>query len=446
MFKRIISLFSAIVLIFCIVSIPANAYDPTGFDIDAKVALLASLDTDEVLYSKDADKKVYPASITKIMTATLILESEKYSPDKKIAMTEEVLKLISGTGSVVSNFKAGEEFTHLDLVYTVLMTSFGDCTYLAAIEFGGSIEGFVDMMNDKARQLGLKGTHYQNPVGLHDENNYTTATDTLILTKYALKNKTFREVCETTRYTISTNFTQKRTLTTTNYLQDPNTNYYYSYAKGVKTGFTDEAGRCLVSTASYDGYNYICILFGCTAGGDRRYEFVDSKNLYRWAFNNFEFKTVANTSSPVYEVAVTLSSQTDFVPLYVEKSFVSVLPKEADDSTIEIKPKPFKQSVQAPIKKGDILGTADIIYAEQVIGTVNLVAGEDVEKSPWLAVGNGIKNFFNSVYMKILFVLLGIAILIFIISVIRLNSGRRKKRKVKYIPYNESEEKNNDVY
>lgn len=445
MVKKIFSLILIFCMVFCL-TFTANAYDPTGFDLNAKVALLASLDTDEVLYSKDGDKRVYPASITKIMTTILMLEDESFDPDAKVTMTAEVLKMIRGTGSAVSNFKAGEEFTQKDLVYTVLMSSFGDCTYLAAIEYEGSVENFVAKMNKKAKELGLKNTNYVNPIGLHDENHYTTANDTLKLAKYALKNKLFKEVCETTKYTISTNFTEKRTIVTTNFLQDPNTNYFYKYAKGVKTGYTDEAGRCLVSTASYNGYNYICILFGCTPRGAQRYEFLDSKNLYRWAFNNFEMKTVADTQNPVCEIEVTLSAQTDFVPLYVEKSFSSVLPKEADDSTIEIRPKPFKDSVQAPIKKGQVLGTADIVYAEKVIGTVNLVAGENVEKSFWLSAMDGVKNFFTSIYMKIILIAAGLVVLAFIISVIVLNSGRGKKRKVKYIPYNEREENDNEKY
>ncbi len=435
MVKKIIS----IILIICLFTIPTltvSAYEPTGFDITANAAMLVSLDTDEVLYSKNADDRVYPASITKIMTTILILESEKYNPDAKIAMTEEVLDLISGTGSSVSLMTAGEEITQLDLVYMVLMASFGDSAYLAAIHFGGSVEGFVDMMNAKAKELGLTGTHYQNPVGLHDEDNYTTARDTYILTKYALENKTFKEACTTTRYTVQS---LNKTLSTTNFMQDTTTNYYYTYAKGVKTGYTDEAGRCLVSTASYNGYNYMCVLFGCPPNAGQRYEFIDSKNLYRWAFNNFEFKQVADTANPICEIEVELSLQTDFISLYVEDGFISVLPADADDSTISIVPHPTAESVKAPIKKGDVLGTADIIYAEQVIGSVNLVSNEDIEKSLMLTVWDAIKRFFTSSYMKVVYIIIIVLIAAFIIAVIKMNSGRRR-RKVKYVPYNKHSE------
>lgn len=434
MLKRVFSAFLIICLIFTPI-LTVSAYEPSGVEITANAAMLVSLDTDEVLYEKNADQKVYPASITKIMTTLLILESDKYSPDAKIAMTDEALDLISGTGSSVSLLKAGEEISQLDLVYMVLMSSYGDCALLAATHYGGSVENFVAMMNTRAAELGLTGTHYENPIGLHHEENYTTARDTYILTKYALQNETFKEVCESTRHTVKTSLSGDRVLSTTNFLQDNTTNYYYTYAKGVKTGYTDEAGRCLVSTASYNGYNYMCLVFGCPP--NEKNHFIESKELYRWAFNNFEFKKVADTENPVAEIGVELSLDTDFVSLYVEESFVSVLPKDADDSTISIVPHPTKETVDAPIKKGQVLGTADIIYAEQVIGTVNLISNENIEKSTMLTVLRAVKQFFTSSYMKVLYVLIALAVLIFIISVIKLNSKKSKKRKIKYVPYNE---------
>ena len=433
-FSIIFSVFLAVSVIFAPISV--SAYEITGFDITAKAGMLVSMDTGEILYSNNIDNKVFPASITKIMTVTLMLESEKYDPAGKVAMTKEVEDLILGTGSAVSNFQIGEEITQLDLVYTVLMSSFGDCAYLAAIYYGGSVDEFVNMMNNKAEELGLTGTHYSNPVGLHDEQTYTTVRDIYTLTTYALKNETFKTVCETSRYTIeATNKSAKRILSTTNFLQDPNTNYYYQYAKGVKTGYTDEAGRCLVSTASYNGYNYMCILMNCPPNADKRYEFIESANLYRWAFNNFSFKQVANSTEPVCEIPVELSLDTDFVSLYFEKPFVTVLPNGADDSTIVVKTKLSSDKVEAPVKKGDVLGTADIVYAEQVIGTVNLVAGDNVKASKLLIGIKYVKGFFSSVYMKIVYALIVLAILIFILMIIKLNIARIRKRKVKYIPY-----------
>ena len=438
MLKKLFSIIFTVILVFSVLLTPltASAYEITGFDITAKAGMLVSMDTDEILYSNNIDQKMYPASLTKIMTVILMLESEKYDPAGKVAMTKEVQRLISGTGSAVSNLQIGEEITQLDLVYTVLMSSFGDCAYLAAVYYGGSVEGFVVQMNEKAAELGLTGTHYSNPVGLHEDENYTTARDVYTLMGYALKNETFKTVCGASRYTIeATNMSGKRTLSTTNFLLDNTTNYYYQYAKGGKTGYTDEAGRCLVSFASYNGYNYMCVLMNCPPNADKRYEFIESAELYRWAFNNFSFKEVANSTDPVCEMPVELSLDTDFVSLYFEKPFVTVLPNEADDSTIVVKTHLKSESVEAPVKKGDILGTADVIYAEQVIGTVNLVAGGSVKESKLLIALKYIKSFFGSVYMKVVYVLIALAVVIFILMIIRLNIARIRKRRVKYIPY-----------
>ena len=443
--KKIFCIFFALLFSFITVFSPigVSAYEPIGIDIKAKAGMLVSIDTGEILFEKNIDSKVYPASITKIMTSVLMLESNKYNPDGKLAMTEEVLKMISGTGSSVSNMTAGEEFTQKDLLYMVLMSSFGDMAYLAADYYEGGVEQFVGKMNAKAKELGLSGTHYANPIGLHDEQNYTTVRDIYTLTLYALKNKTFREVCETVRYKLpATNKSHERTLSTTNFLMDTSTNYYYQYAKGVKTGYTDEAGRCLVSTASYNGYSYMCILMGCPPNAGRRFEFLNSSELYRWAFNNFSFKEIANSTEPVCEMPVRLSMETDFIPLYFEKPFVSVLPNDIDDSTIVVKPKLKAESVDAPVKKGEVMGQAEVIFAENVIGTVNLVAGESVKPSVILQIGDYVKRIFTSVYMKILYVLIALAVILFILLCIRLNKGKLKKRKVRYVPYNGEERTN----
>ena len=440
--KRILS--AIITILICLnVCIPAYAFEPAGFTVSAEAGMLVSLDTGETLYEKNIDKKMYPASLTKIMTVTLMLESPSFDPNAKVSMNAEVDRYITGTGSAVSTLKAGEEITQLDLLYYVLMSSAGDCAYLAAMTYGGTVENFVDMMNEKAAQLGLSGTHYSNPVGLHSEDTYTTVRDVRTLTEYALKNETFATACGSSRYKVAaTNMSGERTLSTTNFMLDSTTNYYYSYTTGVKTGFTNEAGRCLVSTASYNGYNYLCILMKCPTNTGRREEFIESKELYRWAFNNFEYKKVADSINPVCEIEVELSFDTDHLPLYLEEGFVTVLPTDADTSTIKIEPHPTASSVDAPIKKGDRLGTADIIYAERVIGTVNLVARDNVKQSGLLKVLRSVKRFFSSSGMKIVYCLIAAAIIVFIAAVIKMNSGRGKKRsrKVKYIPYDEKRE------
>ena len=445
--KKIFSIFFICFLIITSVFVPisASAYEVTSFEITAEAGMLISLDTGEVLWEKNADKKMYPASITKIMTAVLMVESDKWNPEAKVTLTKAALDKTLGTGLAVSLLNEGEEFTQLDLLYMVLLSSFGDCAYLAADIYGGSLEGFVQMMNDKAKELGLNGTHYSNPVGLHEEETYTTARDTYNLCVYAKKHDIISEICGKSRYKLVTTNGTTRTLSTTNFLLDRSTNYFYEYASGFKTGFTNAAGRCLVSTASrkYGGqtYNYMCILLKCPNSPQKRFEFAESRELYRWAFNNFSFREIAKSNEPVCEIPVEMSLETDFLPLYFEKPFISVLPNEADDSTIVIKTHFENEAATAPIKKGDVLGYAEVMYAEKVIGKVALIAGQDVKVSGLLQFWELIKDIFTSKYMKAVYLIIVAIIVGFILVMIKLN-WPRKKRKVKYIPYKERDYKN----
>ncbi len=445
MLKRIFSLFFVFLLCFTLAfsSLSVSAYEVNGFEITAKSGMLVSLDTGEVLYSNNTDLKVYPAAITNIMTAMVILESDKYAPDAKITMTEKALTDILGTGVAVSNTKAGEEFTHTDLLHFIIMCSSGDAGYLAADYFYGSHEVFVEKMNELALKIGMKNTNFTNPIGLQDENHYTTVEDIRILSEYALKNKTFKEIASKHRYNMAaTNMRDKRVLSTTNFLLDNTTNYYYQYATGLKTGYTDEAGRCIVSTASYNGYNYLCILMNSPNNPLKRNELKESADLFRWAFNNFKFKEVAKSDEPVCEIPLELSMDTDFIPLYFEKPFVSVLPADADESTIVIKTKLIGDSVKAPVKKGQVLGKAQVVFAEKVIGEVNLVAGEDVKANALLKTVDIVNGIFTSVYMKVLYAVLTVVAIVFIILCIRMNLSKMKKRRVKYIPYDGKEREN----
>ena len=447
--KKLFSIFFICFLIISSVFVPisANAYEVTSFEITAQAGMLVSLDTGEVLWEKNADQKMYPASITKIMTAIIMVESDIWNPEGKVTLTKAALDKTLGTGLAVSLMNAGEEFTQLDLLYMVFLSSFGDCAYLAADIYGGSLEGFVEMMNNKAEELGLSGTHYSNPVGLHEEETYTTARDTYNLCVYAKKYDVINEITSKSRYQVVTTKGTVKTLSTTNFLLDRSTNYYYQYACGFKTGFTNAAGRCLVSTATKTQrgktYNYMCILLKCPNSNQKRYEFVESRQLYNWAFSNFSFKEVAKSNEPVCEIPLEMSLETDFLPLYFDKPFISVLPNEADDSTIVIKTYFENETATAPIKKGDKLGYAEVIYAEKVIGKVDLIANNDIKASKLLQFWELIKNIFTSTYMKIVYLIIGLVIVGYILIMIKLNLPR-KRRRMKYIPYKERDYKNNE--
>lgn len=435
-------IFPIILSIFLILGLfsplSASALEISGVDIRAEAAILASLDTGEVIYSKNADAKLYPASLTKIMTSLVVLRNTPDLDKEILTVSKSALWEISGTGSTVTGVLEGEKITARQALSCLMITSGGDVAHVIAEHYGGSTEGFVKMMNDEAKKLGLTSTHFANPHGLHDDDHYTTANDMFIITKAALEYEALRDMCSVSRYKMAaTNMHDERTLVTTNYLIDVSTAYYYKYANGLKTGFTEKAGRCLVSTASKDGYNYVCILMKSPArlesGEGVRYEFTDSKNLFIWAFDNLEYKTALSKDKAICEVKVTGSFDADFATLTPEKDFMTILPKGADDSTITYKTNLSSDRVKAPIKKGDVLGSADIYYGEKQLGSVDLIATDDIAESNLLTILASIGKFFTSKTFMIICIVILMLVVLFFMYIVWINRNRKKhKRKVVY--------------
>lgn len=451
MVKKIFPIILIFILLFSLVfSTNASAYEISGFEVRAKTALLVSLDTDEVIYSKNADEKMYPASLTKIMTAVIVLENTEDLDKETVTVSKSALTKILGTGSTVMGLVEGEVVTARQLLYGLLMTSGGDAAYVITEHWGGTTSEFAKLMNNKAKELGMNSTNFVNPHGLHDDDHYTTASDLAKLIKHALQFEDFKTIVGARRYSMeATNLYKARTLVTTNYLIDSSTAYYYRYVKGIKTGYTDMAGRCLATYAEKNGYEYMCILMGSPnkneAGQSVRYEFTDTKNLYEWAFNNFEYKNIGNTTLPICEMPVELSMDAEHVSLVLERDFAAIMPKQANDSTIQVVPHLVAEKVKAPVKKGDLLGTADVMYAEQVIATVNLVAANDVESSGMLVVLSHIKGFFTSKFFKAFVIIILMLLVLFAMYCVYLNRNRsRKKRKVVYKPLKKEEIDNNN--
>lgn len=448
MFKKIFCIFIIVLLSVSVTVVPTSAYTPTNFEVDAEGAMLVNMDTGDVLYQKNIDKKLYPASLTKLMTALVLYENSTDVDSETITVSDYAIKSLQGTDSSTGGLKVGEILTVRQMLYVLLMSSANEGANAIAEHVAGNVEAFCEKMNQKAQQLGMLGTHYVNAHGLHDVEHYTTVSDMHKLTTAILSVDVLKEIVNTAQYKLSaTNKNPARTLTTTNFLmlnngqkciseKYKNKAYYYKYAKGVKTGYTNAAGRCLVSTASKNGYNYMCILMNSPVlenGKKIRMEFGDSKALYEWAFNEFEYKTMLSAEEIVGEVPIDLSSDTDFISAVPEKSLSAIVPKIADSSTVSLDIRWYEEKFSAPIEKGDFLGECDVVYAGEVLGTVTLVASQDVERSTFMYVGRGVGDFFSTLFGHWAFYLvLGIIaaiIIVFIISLVILNSPKHKKKK-----------------
>lgn len=429
--KKLLSLVFVLVFVVCAASVSAYAYKPT-FETKAKAAILYNNDTDTVVYSKNADEKMFPASLTKIMVAVLFVENCDNLQDLTLTVSEDIYLRYRYSDAVIAGFETGDKVNGYDLLAYTLVKSCADAAGLIAEYVSGSEDAFIDLMNKKAVEIGLANTHFENCHGLHDENHYSTARDMCILTKYAMQYSVITDIVKVARYETKDNIT----LAATNLLIDPSSEYYYKYATGFKTGFTDEAGRCLASTATYDGMTYISVLLGCPAQEnslENRYEFLDTAEFFRWAFTNFSYRSVVNAGETIDSIPIAYSWDNDTVNIRPEKEVYALIPNDADLSTVELKPEYTQKSVEAPVKKGQKVGTVSVYYAGEKIGETSAVIAESVEGSQLLRVTAAVKRFFKkykNIFLGVL-VLIILVVIVFAAAVIRLNSKRKKYGRVR---------------
>ncbi len=349
----------------------------------AEAVYLADMKSDKVLYERNADEKLYPASTTKIMTAILVLENADLT--QTITAQTEAISPITNQHSHMG-ILIGEELTVEQLLYGMLVYSANDAANVLAVHLGGSIEGFAQMMNDKAKELGANDTHFVNPHGFHDDNHYTTAHDLALMAKYAMQNEKFREIVKTDMYIIepTNKYKEIRYLSNTNHLVSKRrqANYFYSKAIGIKTGFTDEAGSCLVAAAVDGDTELLSVVMKCKNSSELNgaYSFSESEDLLEYGFENFKYITIAGSNDIVKDSKVYEAKNNVRVALVPQNDVSALLPVNIDIEK-EIEPIfALNEDISAPILTGDVLGSVSYEYQGQIVGTANLIAANDVEK------------------------------------------------------------------
>jgi len=420
------------ILIAALTVIPFEgaAVFPIEAELTAKNIYMVNVDTGMEIFSVDADEKVYPASTTKVMTALVALTYCGDLENTLVTVDERALSDLYGTGSSLSGIKSGEVIPMLDLLYCLLLPSGNDAALAIAYFVGGDIANFVEMMNTKAEALGCTNTHFANPHGLHDENHYTSAHDLYLMTMAAMEFPIFKEIVSSDSYTIyPTNLSKQRKVTNTNYMLNRYTDSYYSPTTGVKTGRTTQAGNCLISSATKNGYTYILVTMGAPTEGVRVNPcFKEAQTLFRWAFNNLTLKQVVTSGEVMGEVDVELAWNIDHVSIAPAADFKTLMPKDVDVSAVL--PQIEKaESVTAPVKKGDVLGKVTLLYANNEIGQVDLVATEDIERSEFLFALKTVSKIVTSplfIVCAMAFIALVVAYIVFMLKY------NKKSRKSSY--------------
>lgn len=402
--------------------------------IRSDIAMLYEVSSGETIYEKNIRQKAYPASTTKIMTALLALENCEM--DEPVTVTRAALNTVS-PGSSIAGLQNGEVLTMYEMLECLLVASGNDAASVIAAHIGGTVDQFVEMMNERSDELGCTGTHYTNPSGLHDENHYTTAEDLLKVTVEAMKYQEFVDIVGSAQVTIpATNkVDHPRYFNNTNQLisQAVTSENLYSKATGIKTGHTTPAGYCLVSSAEDEGLTYIAVVLGGyideTTG--RNYSYVDSINLFLWGFSDFGYRTIVSSSDPVKEIEVSLAREKDFVVLRAAEDVTAFLHEDDDVDTIFTKSISVQENISAPIESGDVLGAMTIMRGNEVYARVDLVAMNTVERSEGLYYFEQLGTFFSKPGVRAIAALLFAALIVYIVFVILYNKRRRNINKRK---------------
>lgn len=417
-------------------------------EVSAPHAILIDLDTGKTLFQQDAYSPVYPASTTKILTAILALEN--CSLDEKVTASFTAVNSVYAGGTTAS-IQEGETHTVRDLLCSLLVHSANDAAYILAEHIGGSTTSFCSMMNSRAKELGAISTYFVNPNGLPSTTHKCSAYDMALFAKHAMKNfPEFREIVKMTSYSLPVteeykqlyrneypNATDEEIVrylsTTTNHLINPNReSYYYEYATGIKTGYTDAAANCIVASAEKDGVELIVVIFGASGWTNLRNDCV---NLFEYGFSRLRSQTLSAAGTVVDTLEIK-NGEPDNNKLNVvventlKTTFSSSDLVEAFSPSISIKP-----NLKAPIESGEVIGTISYdIYNSTY--TSNLLAGNSI--APKVTIIETATNFAWGL-LKIVLWFIGIVVGLFIALVLiraYIITKRQRQRSRRRVMYN----------
>lgn len=411
------------------VSVSAEYYNMNLEDMRSEAYLLVNVDTGAVVFSQNADKQLKCASLVKTATALVAVENCD-DLDAMVTVNETAIKPLNGLYSSSADLQAGELISVRNLLFCMMLENANDAANVLAEYIGGSVENFVKMMNDRAKELGCTNTNFTNAHGLDEEGEYTTANDMYLITKKALEYSVLADMAAVVDYTVpATNMSEERELNNWFDMVENGTRYYYQYAKGFKCGMTDGAKRCASVVAYKDAYSYIGIILGCPSECIDNCGYPDNTALYearrmlRWAFSNLRMTTVAEPTDVITSVPVSLSAQADHIRLVPEKQIQALLLGTVDESSLEYIYE-IEENVMAPVEKGQVLGSVKIKYADSVIADVKLVAGDSVKRSGMMFAGHIAKK----VFLSPVFIIIAVVVIIGVMLYMTVTYNKYKKK------------------
>lgn len=389
-----------IVLTFILKCYQISAFDFYPYKLNSESVYMLNWDKNFPVVEKNINERRSPASLTKIMTFIVTYENSTDRDNTKVKVSKEILDSVDSESSGVK-LKEGEEISITNLLNCMMISSSGYAANVLAHYIGGNIENFVEMMNQKARELECNDTHFANPDGIYDQNQYSTAFDIYKIAKYAMHNPEFIDIVGKSECNIFGD--ERDPVLTTNRMLDKKRGgqYYYPWIKGIKTGFIEDAGRCLVSYAVKDNMNYLAVVMGGPIRDDQgnkleeNFAMLDTRNLYDWAFSSLKSTLLYSKSLPITEINMEFAFGKDKLLLAPDSDVYLVIPQDLNEEEININYE-IPDNINAPISKGDKIGEAKINYRGEIIGSFNVVSLETFKKSNILVISKTLKDIISS--------------------------------------------------
>ncbi len=437
MFKKAVSMILTIALVISALTVPAFA-ESAPPELSAEGVLLIDLTTGEVLYEKDPDKQLYPASTTKMMTALLVMENLNLNTTLKADAD------VASTGGTRLGMKAGEQISAKDALYEMLIGSCNDLAVLLAKAVAGTVEDFAVMMNEKAKEIGCTNTHFVNPSGLHDENHYTTANDLALIAVYCMKKPEFREIVKRSTYTYvrgkgADNPGATETMSSSNWLLNDTSHYMYvgdtrrtpkyDGCIGIKTGWTSQAKGCLVGAATKNGTTLMSVVLKSNGSTNGSYErFIDSIKLLDWGFANYRTYQAASMGKEMGTIAVR-NGEFNKVRAVLSTDVYTTLTTLQKDSEVTTQVR-LDNSVTAPFDQGTPCGKMDVFVDGQKVGEYDIITASAIKKGGILSVF-GIEDATAKKIFAAALIILVVAVVVFIVNLAmrKVKSDKKRARK-----------------
>ena len=415
--KRIFAFLTCVAVLTGLLAVgaaPAHAAYmlPEGTSIHADAAILVSLGgnaaNDVVLYEKEADEVHAPGSMMRYMVLAYALHQVEQKGLDIDATTGTYTKelfnsYVAGTGVITANMAYGETWTLRDLMTVSFMQSASDAVTVLAVTIDGSVAAYIDGMNNLATEIGCTFSHFANLTGIDSLSQYTTARDMYRIVRYCQRFSVIEDLAAKYQVEVApVSGGTKRTIVSGNSLLQASSIHRYTPIVHSRTGLSEHEGRTCASVARDSGYEYLTVVMGCpeeNQNGETGLHYRDTKALFKWAFNQFEYKTVLAKSEILASLPVDLAWDTDHINLVPASEIATVVDSKLDLAQIIRKVTLNTDRVAAPIEKGTVLGSVElIINVDQSIGRVDLVAGESISRSWLLYAWSQVSGFFTSVW------------------------------------------------